>query len=59
MSMITWVKKEKKPNAVIFVHGLKGGQETWSFDENISFPSLLAADPQLSDRYDIESPLVS
>ena len=53
MSMITWVKKEKKPNAVIFVHGLKGGQETWSFDENISFPSLLAVDPQLSDRYDI------
>jgi len=53
MSMITWVKNEKKPNAVIFVHGLKGGQETWSFDENISFPSLLADDPQLSDRYDI------
>lgn len=53
MSMITWVKKENKPNAVIFVHGLKGGQETWSFNENISFPKFLADDPQLSDRYDI------
>ncbi|WP_277591804.1 ABC-three component system protein [Pseudomonas chlororaphis] len=53
MSMITWVKKDSKPNAVIFVHGLKGGQETWSFDENISFPKMLATDPQLSDRFDV------
>lgn len=53
MSMITWTKRENNVNAVIFVHGLKGGQETWSYDEKTSFPSLLAADPQFSDRFDV------
>lgn len=53
MSMITWVKREKNPNVVLFVHGLKGGQETWSYDADTSFPLLLASDPQLADRYDI------
>jgi pimeloyl-ACP methyl ester carboxylesterase len=51
--MITWVKMEKKPNVVLFVHGLKGGQETWSYDAATSFPQMLASDPQLADRYDI------
>ncbi|EPZ6036695.1 ABC-three component system protein [Pseudomonas aeruginosa] len=53
MSMITWVKKENNSSAVIFVHGLKGGQETWSFNEGTSFPSLLASEPQLAGRFDI------
>ncbi|MCH7373584.1 ABC-three component system protein [Aeromonas sp. MR16] len=53
MSMIVWEKKENKPNAILFVHGLKGGQETWSYSENITFPKLLASDPQLADRFDI------
>lgn len=53
MSMITWEKKENKPNAILFVHGLKGGQETWSYDDNVSFPKLIASDPQLSDRFDV------
>lgn len=51
--MITWVNLENKPNAIIFVHGLKGGQETWSHDATTSFPQMLALDPQLSDRYDV------
>ncbi|MBN3471254.1 hypothetical protein G0D98_22760 [Pseudomonas savastanoi pv. phaseolicola] len=53
MSMITWVTKNQNKNVVIFVHGLKGGQETWSYDDTTSFPSLMATDPQLMDRYDI------
>lgn len=53
MSMISWVVKEKNPSAVIFVHGLKGGLETWSYDEQVSFPKLLASDPLLAGRYDI------
>lgn len=53
MSMINWIKKENKPNAILFVHGLKGGQETWSYDENTAFPNMLASAPQLNDRYDI------
>lgn len=53
MSMINWIKKENKPNVVLFVHGLNGGQETWSYDENISFPKMLASDPQLVTSYDI------
>jgi len=53
MSMITWTKRDNNANAVIFVHGLKGGQETWSYDEKTSFPSLLAADPNISDHFDI------
>ncbi|WP_256818760.1 ABC-three component system protein [Pseudomonas putida] len=53
MSMITWTKRENKKNAVIFVHGLKGGQETWSYDETTSFPSLLASDPKLEGRFDV------
>lgn len=51
--MIVWEKKENKPNAILFVHGLKGGQETWSYSENITFPKLLASEPQLADRFDI------
>lgn len=53
MSMINWIKKENKTNAILFVHGLKGGQETWSYDENTSFPTMLASAPQLNDCYDI------
>lgn len=53
MSMITWTKRDNNANAVIFVHGLKGGQETWSYDEKTSFPSLLAADRNISDHFDI------
>ena len=53
MSMIDWVRRENKPNVILFVHGLKGGIETWSHDENTSFPSLLASEPQLAEHYDI------
>lgn len=53
MSMIDWVRRENKPNVILFVHGLKGGIETWSHDENTSFPSFLASEPQLAEHYDI------
>lgn len=53
MSMITWEKKENKPNAILFIHGLKGGQETWSHNDKVSFPKLIALEPQLSDRFDV------
>lgn len=53
MSLVHWIKQENKPNLVLFVHGLKGGQETWEYNENVSFPGMLASDPQLVDRYDV------
>jgi pimeloyl-ACP methyl ester carboxylesterase len=53
MSMIDWVKRENKPNVILFVHGLNGGLETWSHDEKTSFPEMLASEPQLAEHYDI------
>ncbi|MCZ0927976.1 hypothetical protein L0636_09005 [Halomonas janggokensis] len=53
MSLVHWIKKENKPNLILFVHGLKGGQETWAYNGDVSFPGMLASDPQLVDRYDI------
>lgn len=53
MSMINWIKKKNEPNLVLFVHGLNGGQETWAYSQNISFPQMLASDPHLGGRFDI------
>jgi len=52
MSMVEWVRREKNQNLVVFVHGLTGGMGTWTFDENVSFPTLMATDSRL-DGFDI------
>lgn len=48
MSMVEWVRRDKNQSLVVFVHGLTGGMGTWAFDEQISFPTLLASDPRLN-----------
>ncbi|EMU6154737.1 hypothetical protein WN993_001021 [Yersinia enterocolitica] len=53
MSMIEWVRKENKKNLVLFVHGLKGGLDSWDFDHSISFPKLLAGEADLVNVFDI------
>ncbi|BCG65739.1 MAG: hypothetical protein methR_P3593 [Methyloprofundus sp.] len=53
MSMLEWVKQEGKQNLILFVHGLKGGMETWSYDEKISFPTLLNMEESLKVTHDI------
>lgn len=52
MSMVEWVRRENHKSLVVFVHGLTGGMATWAYNEQISFPSLLAADSRLNN-YDI------
>ena len=53
MSMLQWVREEKSPNLILFVHGLQGGVETWKYDDETSFPSLLANDKEISETHDI------
>ena len=50
--MLDWKRKNGAENLVLFIHGLKGGSDTWSFNKSISFPSLLSGDSEL-DNYDI------
>lgn len=52
MSMVEWVRRDKNQSLVVFVHGLTGGMGTWAYDEQVSFPSLLLADPRI-DGFDI------
>jgi protein SERAC1 len=53
MSMLHWIRQENLPNLIIFVHGLNGGNKTWNYDKEISFPSLLFEEESLSDSHDI------
>ena len=53
MSMIEWVKKENKKNLVLFIHGLKGGLDSWEFDHSISFPKLVSEEKDLAEIFDI------
>ncbi|GGI81411.1 hypothetical protein GCM10007978_19070 [Shewanella hanedai] len=53
MSMFHWVKKDDKPNLIVFIHGLKGGLETWSYDDNTSFPELLKSQTDFISGFDI------
>ncbi|WP_147194792.1 ABC-three component system protein [Pantoea sp. CCBC3-3-1] len=53
MSMVEWISEEKKDSLILFVHGLKGGMDTWDFDADISFPKLLALDEDISNVFDI------
>lgn len=53
MSMLRWVKRDNKTNLIIFIHGLKGGVETWSYDEKTSFPELLKSQRECSSAFDI------
>lgn len=53
MSMLQWIKQEECSSLILFVHGLKGGVETWSYDKETSFPSLLAAEDSIKNDHDI------
>lgn len=53
MSMLIWKKKNNVKNLLLFIHGLKGGSSTWSFDETISFPQLISEDNEFEDSFDI------
>ncbi|UEM40638.1 ABC-three component system protein [Pectobacterium aquaticum] len=52
MSMLEWKRKNGTDSLVLFIHGLKGGSDTWSFNKSISFPILLCGDIEL-ENYDI------
>jgi pimeloyl-ACP methyl ester carboxylesterase len=51
--MLEFIKKEKKKNVVVFVHGFTGGKETW-VDKNgiMRIPDYLMADKELADNTD-------
>lgn len=51
--MLDWVKKEDHSNLILFVHGLKGGVETWRHSPEVSFPDMLGTNPKLSENFDI------
>jgi hypothetical protein len=51
--MLQWVQNERKPNLVLFVHGLKGGVDTWAYDNVTSFPKLLFQDKEINESCDI------
>ncbi len=51
--MLNWVKKDDKPNLIVFIHGLKGGVETWSYDDKTSFPKLLKSQIDFISGFDI------
>lgn len=53
MSMIEWVRKENKKDLVLFIHGLKGGLDSWDFDHSISFPKLVSEEKDLAEIFDI------
>lgn len=53
MSMLIWNKRNGAKNIILFIHGLKGGSSTWSFDESISFPQLISEDGDFDDCFDI------
>ncbi|WP_460111796.1 ABC-three component system protein [Pseudomonas sp. H3_D04] len=52
MSMMEWVKRGDTSSLIVFVHGLKGGIDTWSYDANTSFPKLLCQEEELQ-HYDV------
>jgi pimeloyl-ACP methyl ester carboxylesterase len=39
--------------AVVFIHGLLGSRETWANDENITWPEMLATDPDVGPMLDV------
>lgn len=53
MSMIEWISNEKKGNLILFVHGLKGGMDTWDANDKVSFPKLLASDKDINNIFDV------
>ncbi|HIH8963809.1 ABC-three component system protein [Serratia marcescens] len=51
--MLRWTKKGTSDTLLLFVHGLMGGEGTWNSPSGISFPQLIAEDPELVDKFDI------
>ncbi|OUH77636.1 hypothetical protein AZ032_002697, partial [Klebsiella pneumoniae] len=41
MSMLIWKKKNNAKHLILFIHGLKGGSDTWAVDKITSFPQLI------------------
>lgn len=53
MSMVEWIHRDNKKSLILFIHGLNGGLDTWSFNKDTSFPGLLATDEDISATFDI------
>ncbi|MCE0845168.1 GPI inositol-deacylase [Buttiauxella sp. A2-C1_F] len=53
MSMVEWISRENKNSLILFVHGLKGGLDTWENSEGISFPMLLTEEEDIKDSFDV------
>lgn len=51
--MLQWVRCKEKDNLILFIHGLKGGGETWAYDKDITFPLLIKKEKSLKYTYDI------
>lgn len=53
MSMLIWKKKNNAKHLILFIHGLKGGSDTWAVDKITSFPQLICEDEDFCDAFDI------
>lgn len=53
MSMVEWIHRDNKNSLILFIHGLNGGLDTWSFNDETSFPGLLAAEEDIVATFDI------
>ena len=49
MSMLIWKKKNNAKHLILFIHGLKGGSDTWAVDKITSFPQLICEDEDFCD----------
>lgn len=53
MSMVEWISRENKNSLILFVHGLKGGLDSWEHSEGITFPTLLIEEEDIKNTYDV------
>jgi len=53
MSMIEWVRCDNKKKLILFVHGLKGGSDTWRYDKENCFPDMMSNDVEIENEFDI------
>ena len=51
--MIEFAKRDNKKTLILFVHGFCGGEGTWTNENGSSFGSLLCADKEVREHYDI------
>ncbi|KAB8310892.1 hypothetical protein EH227_03250 [Rouxiella chamberiensis] len=53
MSMVEWIHRDNKNSLILFVHGLKGGLDTWEHNKDISFPKLLIGEDDIKNSFDV------